>query len=485
MAFSVRAVLATLCALPLALGSYPASSNGGKCAASRYEAQPRAFICTDMSNEPDDQMSLVRLLTYSNEINITAIAAVTSVWKNDTIDKETIETVLTAYGGVVDNLNANILDDAAAYPTGDYLLDRLVTGWPVYGLAAFDEDGISTAAQKLIEEADASSAESPLWVALWGGANVLAEALRNVSATRDADAIDAFVSGLRIYSISDQDNAGRWIRYNYPELFFVVSLHGFSEYTQATWNGISGELFRHFDKGGPDTSLVTNDWLQTHIRIGELGQHYPNFSYIMEGDTPSFFPLIQNGLGDIEHPEWGSWGGRYIPEDASGGSAVYADASDFVIGANGDTFYSGFASIWRWRQAYQHDFAARMGWTTGGFDENNHAPVAVINGTCGPTALQLNYTFGDSIVLDASESWDPDNDNLSFEWLHYREVVQRLEGEISPVSENVTFTPSETQNGLVSITPNDNITMHIILQVQDDRPMNVTTYRRIILNPIA
>ena len=31
----------------------------------------------------------------------------------------------------------------------------------------------------------------------------------------------------------------------------------------------------------------------------------------MEGDTPSFFRLIPNGLNQPEHPDYGGWGGRY------------------------------------------------------------------------------------------------------------------------------------------------------------------------------
>ena len=32
----------------------------------------------------------------------------------------------------------------------------------------------------------------------------------------------------------------------------------------------------------------------------------------MEGDTPSFLNLINNGLSDHDHPDWGGWGGRYV-----------------------------------------------------------------------------------------------------------------------------------------------------------------------------
>jgi Protein of unknown function (DUF1593). len=61
----------------------------------------------------------------------------------------------------------------------------------------------------LVNAVDASA--EPLWVPPWGGANTLAQALWHVNATRQAD-IDLFVSKLRGYSTSDQDNDGPWIR---------------------------------------------------------------------------------------------------------------------------------------------------------------------------------------------------------------------------------------------------------------------------------
>jgi hypothetical protein len=34
--------------------------------------------------------------------------------------------------------------------------------------------------------------------------------------------------------------------------------------------------------------------------------------------------------------------------------------------------YSIYATIWRWRSAYQHDFAARIDWTIKPYAEANH-----------------------------------------------------------------------------------------------------------------
>lgn len=204
----------------------------GLCETTRYENKTRAFIMTDISNEPDDQMSLVRLLTHSNELDVVNIAVVTSTWKNDSIDLPTTYEVINAYGNVVENLNNNV-PAAGVYPPVEQVLKKVVAGHSVYGLAALDEPTPSNASTALIAAVDAS--EEPLWVCAWAGANVLAEALNQVMTSRSEADTAAFVRKLRVYSISDQDDSGPWIRTNFPTLFYIVSIHGFSEYGSPTW----------------------------------------------------------------------------------------------------------------------------------------------------------------------------------------------------------------------------------------------------------
>lgn len=207
--------------------------SSGICETTKYENKTRVFIMSDISNEPDDQMSLVRFLTYANELDLINIAAVTSTWKNDSIDTPTIFGVIDSYSKVVDNLNSNV-PAAGVYPTGEEVAAKVVTGHPVYGLAALNESSPSNASTALIAGVDAS--DEPLWVTAWGGANVLAEALNQVKNERNEEEVAAFVRKLRVYSISDQDDAGAWIRTNFPTLFYIVSVHGFSEYAIAQWN---------------------------------------------------------------------------------------------------------------------------------------------------------------------------------------------------------------------------------------------------------
>ncbi|KAH7141038.1 DUF1593-domain-containing protein [Dactylonectria macrodidyma] len=455
----------------------------GLCDQARYENKPRVFIATDISNEPDDQMSLVRLLSHSNELDIVNVAGTTSVWKNTSIDLPSIFGVINGYGEATSNLNKNV-PPAVQYPSAHKLLSSVVSGHPVYGRAVFDEPKLSNASIALIKAVDASL--EPLWFLAWGGTNILAEALNEVRGKRRRRDVDEFVSKLRVYAISDQDNSGPWIRVHFPHLFYIVSIHGFSEYAMPTWLGISGELYRPFDLGGPNSSLITNEWLQDHIRIGPLGAHYLNWSVIMEGDTPSFLGLLPNGLNDPEHPEWGGWGGRYMPIDTSGLISTYSDATDMAIGLNNGTFASRWASIWRWRPAFQYDFATRIQWSIRSDPSKaNHHPIAVINGTCGFKAWEVPYKNNTPIVLDASQSWDPDDDTLSFSWFHYREPNIRIGKNFPRVSQFATFTPLNSQGSKVSVTVNNNLTAHIILTIDDGGSQPLSAYRRIILQPTA
>lgn len=422
MKILILASLLPLIELVVSAASTTPANSSKQCGTVSNVQRRRLFVLSDVGNEPDDQMSLVRLLTYSNEIDIQGIAAVTSTWLKNTTNPDTVKSVITAYGEVVDNLNANV-QEPLTYPSAESLLAKVLSGRGVYGLAALSLN-MSGAATSLVHAVDKGSSSDPLWIAGWGGANVLAEALNHVAQTRDATAAAEFVSKIRYHGASDQDNAAVWVRIHYPQLFFVSSIHGWGQYYEATWAGISGESVWLFDPDGPDSTLVANDWLQEHIRIGTLGAKYPNFTVIMEGDTPTFFPLIPNGLADPEHPEWGSWGGRYALVDPTGVSKLYSNAVDLANGTNGQYFTSSFASVWRWREEYQYDFAARMQWATNGnFKEHNHSPVPVVNNTCGPEPLVVPFDLlvGEAVVLDASGSWDPDNDELSFEWFNYQE----------------------------------------------------------------
>lgn len=63
-----------------------------------FAGHPRVVILSDIGNEPDDQMSFVRLLLYSNELDLEAMIATTSTWQMTATHPETMRQLIGVYG---------------------------------------------------------------------------------------------------------------------------------------------------------------------------------------------------------------------------------------------------------------------------------------------------------------------------------------------------------------------------------------------------
>lgn len=457
---------------------------------------PRVFVLSDIGNEPDDQMSLVRLLLYGNEIDVEGLAAVTSTFQKTATHPETMRALIAAYGAV----RPSLLRHATGWPEAGTLAARVSSGPRGYGMAAIDPAHPGAATRALIAAADRADAR-PLWVSVWGGANVLAEALAHVRATRSADALARFVAALRVHAISDQDDSGPWIRREFPMLFWVgqPSSPDSGDFASATWTGISGDRY-YMNGEGADFTTVTDDWLDTHIRKGPLGRHYPHYMFIMEGDTPAFLGLIDNGLAAWRSPAWGGWGGRYVhrqphgevrPLWTQGGDLFFRVGSrDTVTGVDGREHSSDQATIWRWRTAFQHDFAARMDWTVKSYAAANHAPVVAIDDAGGTDVVARTMRAGTTMTLDAGSSRDPDGDRLTYDWFAYPEAGGG--SGISLADVRITADgPRATVRAVATCRPGwiPRLTppcpaegqAHLILAVTDSGTPALTRYRRVIV----
>lgn len=317
----------------------------------------------------------------------------------------------------------------------------------------------------------------------------------------------ALRSRLRVYSISDQDNTGAWIRAKWPEIWYVINIHGFLEFGTSTWSGINSA-----DNGFANTTKVQRAWLRENIQLGPLGARYPDIIYGMEGDTPSFLWLIQNGLSNPERPDWGGWGGRYSRVTDSTDINLYGYSFDTVYGLPSGNYSSSKATVWRWRDAYQDDFAARMRWTlTGNFKDTAHPPLLKINGSEGVEPLRMQLTYNNSVILDASHTIDSDNpeDNsqLGFEWYVYIEAgLPTSTGynngtllftiESIPSSEQLVDLLRTNDAGFVLLAASQAVKItsnlppiplasgkewHVILQVTNNKgPHPIRRYRRIV-----
>ncbi len=201
---SIHSILRTIAALALSLAAFLNSS-------SAEPPKQRVFVLTDISNEPDDEESMVRFLVYSNEYDVEGLVATTSTWLRNGTQEDLIRRQIAAFGQVRENL----LKHSPGYPTTEQLLAVTCTGQPSYGMEAVGA-GKSTAGSKLLIQAADRDDDRPLWISVWGGVNTLAQALWDVRESRDEAELKRFVKKLRVYTISDQDDAGRWLRTEFP-----------------------------------------------------------------------------------------------------------------------------------------------------------------------------------------------------------------------------------------------------------------------------
>lgn len=445
--------------------------------AERATPRHRVFVLTDIENEPDDTQSMVRFLVHSNMWDVEGLVATTSIHQRNRVAPEKIRQLIDAYAKV----RANLESHEAGYPEASYLLSVLKAGRPAYGMTAVGEGMDSPGSEHLISVVDRDDPR-PVWVTVWGGPNVLAQALWKVRATRAPEEVDRFVAKLRVYTISDQDDSGPWLRKTFPNLFYIASpgYHWGGAYHHATWSAISGDVF-HGRFGGADFTIVDNPWLDQHVRAkGPLGALYPKTTFLMEGDTPTFLYLMTNGLGDPEHPEWGSWGGRYEfytprmrkwfaePETRP----FWADAEDEVLGLDGKWQTSNKATIFRWRSAYQNEFVARMDWSLKPRAEGgNHPPVARVK-----PGKFLTVKSGDTVKLSGEGSSDPDGHALSYQWIWYGEAGTWVGSRQLVVRDADRMECSFTAP---SVTRPE--TIHMVLAVTDQGTPAMTRYQRVII----
>lgn len=446
----------------------------------------RVIILTDIEADPDDTQSLIRLLLYSNEIDIEGIIATTSCWMTDHVHPQSIIKVIQAYEKVQPNLKKHHAD----FPEAETLYPLIKSGLPKYGMKGVGDGMDSEGADWIINILEKDD-DRPLWISTWGGVNTLAQALHKIEKTKSKEQAKKLIAKLRVYTISDQDDSGIWIRNNFPDLFYIVSPG--DDYGSATWTGINASYIN-----GIDHTSISNTWIAENIQQnhGPLGAAYPDVAWGVEGDTPAFLSLIPNGLNNAEHPDWGGWGGRYesyIPDFSKmkkGSSIVTIAPETRAIWTNADDSYTPYipneygrtikqdsktftdfkVSLWRWRDDFQNDFAARMDWCFKSYEQANHPPVPVLS-----HPENISVKSGEHFTLDAFQTFDPDGDSFSFLWFHYPEAGTYKELINVNGAENVHmayFTAPEVET---------EETAHFILKVTDRGEHQLSRYKRVIV----
>jgi Protein of unknown function (DUF1593) len=490
---TTRSVIFWAAIVGLLLATCVSTARASKAAAPANSTSPnklhRMIVLTDIGAEVDDTESMVRLLLYSDLIDIQGLIATTSTWKRTSVSPELIQDVIRTYSQV----HGNLVKHDPNYPPAEALQALVKHGLADYGMKGVGPGKDSEGSDWIISTLEKND-DRPLWITVWGGANTLAQALYKLRATRPNAEVDRLIARLRVYTISDQDDSGPWIRKTFPNLFYIVTPGG--DYASSTWTGINSSI------PGIDNSTISNKWIAEHIQQGHgpMGAAYPDVAYGMEGDTPSWLALIPNGLGNPEHPEWGGWGGRYElyrpevpvadPKTFIGGVPIESETrpiwtnaiDDYKPPVTGDygraagpgekSFKDFKATLWRWRDDFQNDFAARMEWTTKSYQEANHPPEPILD-----QADAIKVRSGENFILSA-HAIDPDDDSLSFYWFQYPEA--------GSYKGTVTIHGAENVSRIDLAAPKVDRpeTVHFILRVTDKGRPPLSRYKRVIVTVV-
>ena len=398
--------------------------------------------------------------------------------------------VITAYAKDVPNLmrrsgqkkhlslkKENGQQELGYWPSAEYITSRAVMGSMYGGIRSIGDRNDSPGSELLIRLADEDDPR-PIYVAAWGGANTLAQAIWRVKQSRSADELAKFVRKFRLFTITDQDmkydmrmdraySSHMWLRKEFQhDLQFI--------WDEGAWQ--------------EQCELGKQHWQQHQQNIqghGALGREYPNYKWGVEGDTPSFLYVMPNGLNNPEDPLQCGWAGYHE-------RGICADSLTTAWTSWKEPVRS--ISVGYKQRFYPdelNDFCARMQWAAEGRGNLNPyivftpqvkfdhplslegAAMAVSNDTITltvPPSVGKNDVF--TIRMDASKSFDPDGDGLSFLWWQQPEIGHtRIAIEASDESIATIRIPAKAIGD----------TVHLICEVHDNGPFHLVSYRRIII----
>ena len=444
-------------------------------AESPAEKKPRLVVLTDIAPgniEPDDMESMVRLMAYADQVEIEGLIT-TIGWNCDPYPKEWADSlwrVIDAYEHDLPNLMKrsrqttfrSMEEESGSqtigyWPSAAYLRSRVAMGSTRAGIGVIGAGNRSAGSDliiRLVDEAD----ERPLWIASWGGANTLAQAIWQVQQERTPEQVKAFLNKLRVYTITDQD--------------MVYAMRMNRAYSSHQWmrRDFADDLLFIWDESAwlTQCELGSKNWQQYAQMIqgkGHLGQAYPTYKWGVEGDTPSWLYILPNGLHDPNDPQQIGWAGCFrrdmCPDSLTTAWTNWRQPQKDISRQYEERFYPDIFN----------DFAARMVWADTGRGNTN--PVVIVNGDDSRLPVRLTATNGQTINLDASASYDVDGDDLSFHgW---------IQSDIGNCPQDIKLTEEGAHATLSIPELADDVEIHLVCEVRDNGAIPLTSYRRVII----
>jgi hypothetical protein len=460
-----------------------AAPRAGPAAGMRQK--PRILVTSD--GEIDDQCSLVRFLLYTNEWDVEGIVTSSSQyhwhghnWPGD----DWMEPYLNAYAQVYPNL----VKHDAAYPTPEFLRERALLGnVETEGEMEKVTPGSQLIVKVLLDQSDSR----PVWIQAWGGTNTIARALKTIEESHP-DRMEEVATKLRFFFIWEQDSTYQdyirphWGKFNIPTIICDQF-----EAIAYRWKQVQpAEMQPYFEGAWMKRHILENHGALCSLypahRAGEPG--FAEGDFRSEGDSPAFIHTIVTGLRNLESPDWGGWGGRYVrvrdntwldpvpvpgyvyPEGRwSGNTAWGRNSLREGTKTTPEQRREYFRPQWRWSAALQHDFAARAEWCVKEFKEANHAPIVQVSG-----GLNRVVKPGETVPLAATAT-DPDGNRLRYHWWQYTEA--------DSATTTVAISQGDSRDHASFVVPDEpGRQIHIVLEVTDDGTPPLVAYQRIVFN---
>lgn len=322
-----------------------------------HPEKPRTIVTTD--GEIDDVDSFIRMLLYANEFQIEGLVYSSSMWHYKGDGKGTkfvsemdmtremygektdlrwpgtewMQDLIAAYDKVYPKLSTH----AKGFPAADHLLSLIKVG----NIDFEGEMEKVTEGSEFIKEKLLDDTTEPIYLQVWGGTNTIARALKSIEEefknTSQWDAVYKKVCGKAIiYAILDQDATYRnYIAPNWPDVKIFYNSNQFWCFAYPWKRAVPESQHYLFEGGFMGNEIINNhgpllkkyysygdgrkqEGDDEHIH-GDLSKlkgaqwgDFGKYDFISEGDSPAYLHLIDVGLDNIDHPEWGGWGGRLV-----------------------------------------------------------------------------------------------------------------------------------------------------------------------------
>ena len=445
----------------------------------------RVIVTSD--GEIDDECSMVRFLLYANEWDIEGIITSSSQyhwhghnWAGD----NWIDPLYKAYAQVYPNLQLHDKN----YPSPEYLKSVTFLGnVETEGEMTLQTAGSEHIVKVLLDESDSR----PVWLQAWGGTNTIARALKTIE-EKHPEKMASVAQKLRFFFIWEQDATYQsYIRPHWGRFNILTIISDQFEAIAYRWKKVQPDNMKPYF----EVKWMKENILQNH---GPLCAEYKAHDgkekgfiagdFRSEGDSPAFMHTIPTGLRNLENPDWGGWGGRYVKirentwlDPVPDPSYKYPEGRWY--GSNGwgrSSLRDGstateeqrkayFKPLWQWSADFQNDFAARADWCVKPFKEANHAPVFKTE-----NVLNINAKAGQKVNLKA-EATDPDGDKLTYKWWQYEEVDSYAE------TVKIFNAGKEKSSFIVPADAKSGDTIHLICEVSDNGSPSLTRYERVII----